>query len=70
VFLNPPGAVEASLGPTGLCSLSVLVCSVFFIASGLAQNIFDGLCMNCSFDIVILSKNRISLMYAALAAIW
>ena len=39
------------------------------MASGFAQNIFYGLFMMCSFDIVILSKGRISLMYAALAAI-
>jgi len=26
VFLNPPDAVEAALGPTVLCSLSDLVC--------------------------------------------
>jgi hypothetical protein len=28
VFLNPPGAAEAALGPTVLCSSSCLVCSV------------------------------------------
>lgn len=74
VFLNPPGAVEASVGPTVLCPLPDLVryvcVFIFFIASGFAQNIFDGLCAMCSFDIVILSKCRTGLMYAALGANW
>lgn len=65
VFLNPPDAVEESLGPAVLCSLSDLVCPFFLIAAGFTQNIFDGLPMMCSFDIAILSKNPTSLMYAA-----
>jgi len=66
--------VEAALGPTAVGSLSDLVCSFcvfsFFIASGFAQNIFDGLSMMCSFDILILSKGRTSILYTAVAANW